>query len=241
MSSTEPPQPPDPANLPPPGPDGPVAQPPPPAPGVAPQAPPQQAPQPAARPMANPGLQGGPPPGGTGWYNGPLPIASLAPRETFWSAVGRTLVKSIVVLGVVLFGLFMIPVTLIAIGAALGGGGDTELAGTPRTLVAGEARADVRLVAIPITGIILGEDRGQGGGGLFGAIDATYGYTIKEELAELADDPDHRALDLANRLAAFDPAVVKAIRRSVKSAVDQPLEAGLALERRLAEAVDRTT
>ncbi len=140
--------------------------------------------------MANPGLQGGPPPGGTGWYNGPLPIASLAPRETFWSAVGRTLVKSIVVLGVVLFGLFMIPVTLIAIGAALGGGGDTELAGTPRTLVAGEARADVRLVAIPITGIILGEDRGQGGGGLFGAVDATYGYTIKEELAELAEDPD---------------------------------------------------
>ncbi len=60
-------------------------------------------------------------------------------------------------------------------------------------------------------------------------------------VTELADDPDHRALDLADRLAAFDPAVVKAIRRSVKSAVDQPLEAGLALERRLAEAVDRTT
>ncbi|MEL6983729.1 MAG: S49 family peptidase, partial [Actinomycetota bacterium] len=177
----------------PPGPGGgrspagnPAAQPPPPGPNATPQPGPQAgAPaggQPAFQPVRQ--NQG---PEGMAWYNGPVPISSLAPRETIGSAIGRTLVKAIVGLAVLLLALFLIPLTLIGVGAALGGGG-AEIDGTPRSLVAGEARADVRLVAIPITGVILGEDRGAGGG-LFSAIDATYGYTIKEELEELADDP----------------------------------------------------
>ncbi|MGH1493811.1 MAG: enoyl-CoA hydratase/isomerase family protein [Acidimicrobiales bacterium] len=56
-------------------------------------------------------------------------------------------------------------------------------------------------------------------------------------ITELADDPDSRALELAERLASFEPSVVKAIRRAVKSAGDHPLSAGLALEHRLARSV----
>lgn len=204
MSTSEPPSSSDPGDLPPPGPGGPAAQPPPPSqpsqpagpdgsaqtpppPGAQPPPPgPNAAAQPPPQPAFQPVRQGQGP-DGTAWYSGPLPIASLAPRETIGSAIGRTLVKAIVGLGVLLLALFLIPLTLIGVGAALGGGG-AEIDGTPRSLVAGEARADVRLVAIPVTGIILGEDRGAGGG-LFGAIDATYGYTIKAELEELADDP----------------------------------------------------
>jgi len=45
------------------------------------------------------------------------------------------------------------------------------------------------------------------------------------------------ALALAGRLARLDPAAVKAIRRAVRGAHDLPLEAGVALERRLALAL----
>ncbi|MEM9562784.1 MAG: S49 family peptidase [Actinomycetota bacterium] len=126
---------------------------------------------------------------GGGWYNGPIPIESLAPRETFGAAIGKTLVKALTVLVVLLGGLFLIPIFFIALGAAIGGGGSPDSISTPRELVAGERSADIRLAAIPITGVILGEDRGGGGGGgLFGALDVTYGYTIKEELADLAEN-----------------------------------------------------
>src|SRR5207237_335296 len=45
------------------------------------------------------------------------------------------------------------------------------------------------------------------------------------------------ALGLAGRLARLDPAAVKAVRRAVRGAHDLPLEAGIALERRLALAL----
>jgi len=45
------------------------------------------------------------------------------------------------------------------------------------------------------------------------------------------------ALGLAGRLARLDPAAVKAVRRAVRGAHDLPLEAGVALERRLALAL----
>ncbi len=162
--------------------------PPPPEPGQQPAAAPPPPPPPAPGSVPAPGPAGPAVPPGAGWYNGPIPIAGLAPRETVGSAIGRTLVKALTILAVVLFGLILIPITLIAIGAALGGGADPENASTSRTLVAGERAADVRLVAVPVTGLILGEDRDQSTGGLFGALDVTYGYTIAEELADLADD-----------------------------------------------------
>jgi enoyl-CoA hydratase/carnithine racemase len=42
------------------------------------------------------------------------------------------------------------------------------------------------------------------------------------------------ARDLANRLAARDPEAVRATKRAVRDGLDLSLEAGLALERRLA-------
>jgi enoyl-CoA hydratase len=45
------------------------------------------------------------------------------------------------------------------------------------------------------------------------------------------------ALDLARRLAALDPAVVRSVRRAARASLDEGLEAALALERRLALAL----
>lgn len=56
-------------------------------------------------------------------------------------------------------------------------------------------------------------------------------------VSELADDPEQRALDLADRLASVDREAVAALKRALRAAVDLPLAAGLALERRLAERV----
>lgn len=127
----------------------------------------------------------------TAWYSGPVPIDALLPKERFGTAVGLTLVKSLIVAFVAVVALTMIPVMIIAISAAVigaaGAGAEIDPSATPRTVVTGEAGADLRLVAVPVTGLILGEDRGQGGS-FFGALDVTYGYTVKEELARLADD-----------------------------------------------------
>lgn len=74
------------------------------------------------------------------------------------------------------------------------------------------------------------------------ALAENYSDTQAHEMGivtELADDPDERAMEMARRLASFDSEVVKTIRRAVKSATDQPLDAGLATERRLAEAIRR--
>jgi enoyl-CoA hydratase/carnithine racemase len=56
-------------------------------------------------------------------------------------------------------------------------------------------------------------------------------------VSELSEDPDARALALAQRLAAYDRTVVAAIKRSLRAAVDLDLSAGLALESRLSLAV----
>lgn len=126
----------------------------------------------------------------TAWYNGPLPISALVARESVGSAIGRTAIKSLTALIIIGGGLFIIPFLFIVFAAALGAatGGGIEEGTTPTALVAGEADADLKLVAVPITGLILGEDKGAGGGGLFAPTDITYGYTVKEQLAELADD-----------------------------------------------------
>ncbi len=56
-------------------------------------------------------------------------------------------------------------------------------------------------------------------------------------VSETAEDPDGRADELARELAALDPDAVRALKRSLRAAVDLPLDAGLALERRMAAAV----
>ena len=98
------------------------------------------------------------------------------------STIGRTAVKALTALIIIGGGLAVIPILLFgliaAIAAAAGGG--VEETATPLTLVAGEANADIKLVAVPISGVILGEDKGADGGGLFSPANLTYGYTVKE-------------------------------------------------------------
>ncbi len=53
-------------------------------------------------------------------------------------------------------------------------------------------------------------------------------------VSALADDADRAAEDLAAALSALDPAALRAMKRALRAAVDLPIEAGLALERRLA-------
>ena len=53
----------------------------------------------------------------------------------------------------------------------------------------------------------------------------------------LADDPDAAAHDLAADLASRDPLAMRQLKRSLRAAVDLPLAAGLAVERRLSRTV----
>lgn len=104
------------------------------------------------------------------------------------SAIGRTAVKALTALIILGAGLILLPILFIALVAGLaGGGGGGEGLPTTRSFVSGERNADVNLVAVPISGLILGEEP-DNSGSLFQAISITYGYRIQEELAELADD-----------------------------------------------------
>lgn len=52
----------------------------------------------------------------------------------------------------------------------------------------------------------------------------------------LADDPDAAARDLAVTLAGYEPGPLRNLKRCLRAAVDLPLDAGLAVERRLSRA-----
>lgn len=117
-------------------------------------------------------------------------MTALAPRETVGSAIGRTAVKSLTAVIIIGGGLLIIPFLFLLVAAAIGAaaGGGIEETTTPTELIVGEADADVRLVAVPISGLILGEESAADGGGLFSPVDITYGYKLREDLAELAQD-----------------------------------------------------
>jgi enoyl-CoA hydratase/carnithine racemase len=53
-------------------------------------------------------------------------------------------------------------------------------------------------------------------------------------ISMVADDPDGAAAELAATLASRDPAVIRTTKRCLRAALDLPLDAGLAVERRLA-------
>lgn len=52
-------------------------------------------------------------------------------------------------------------------------------------------------------------------------------------LTMVADDPDETARDLATRFAGYDRSALRALKRALRAAVDQPLAEGLETERRL--------
>lgn len=132
-------------------------------------------------------------PAGTqgGWYSGPWPAPGVKTTESTGAVIGRTLIMSITAL-IILLGLpivFLIALIagLAGLGAATAAEGQDAIGGGFTEFVAGERSAETRLVAVPVIGPILGEDRG-GGGFLSAATGVTYGYSIKERLLELADD-----------------------------------------------------
>ncbi len=141
-------------------------------------------PGPAQAPASAPANNGG-------WYNGPWPAPGMAPVESVGSAIARTAIKALTAL-VILFGLPLLALIVLgsafaAIGSAAGG--DETLETTAgRQFIAGDRGGSTELVAVSVFGPILGEERG-GGGGLFSTVTGvTYGYNVKETLAELAED-----------------------------------------------------
>jgi protease-4 len=150
-----------------------------------------------------PGTPGGPPPGGPGWppsggwYHGPFPVPGLIAKESIPRAMGKTAAKCVVALVTLgaggLLGLFLTIAVLAALAQAADddGGGPSSLR---TTFVVGDKGNDNKLLAIPITGLILGEK--ESGGGLFSLVDATYGYEIKAKLEAAAERDDIKGIVL---------------------------------------------
>lgn len=114
-------------------------------------------------------------------------------NESTGAAIGRTAIKAltalVILFGLPIIGLIVLISALAGLGAAAGSTVDEDAAGTFTDYVAGERSGSTRLVAVPVIGGILGEERG-GGGFLSSAAGVTYGYNIKETLLELAEDDD---------------------------------------------------
>ncbi len=146
---------------------------PPPSPGPQWQAPPPQV-------TYSPNLQP--------WYSGPYPPPGA--REGTWTMIWRTGVKAIVAagcFGVTLgFALFLPLLILAAFLASSDSGGDD--------VVYGEPSAQKRILSIPVTGVILGEELEPAG--IFGLPGVVYGYDIREKLRDAAEDDDIAAVIL---------------------------------------------
>lgn len=143
-------------------------------PGAAPQPQPQQPPPPAPvwRPMP-------PPP----------PREPGAFKRGFGLGLGASLGAGIG-LGVVGFGLVVVLVIAL-VGLVSGGGGNATTEPVTET-VWGDPSAGARLVAVPVTGVILG---GESDGATFGG--STYGYEVADTIDALGtDDADGLILEL---------------------------------------------
>lgn len=135
----------------------------------------------------------GPPPGPVGWYSGPVPFQGLVARESIGRAVGRTVAKTLAAVGT--FGVAVLGL-LVVMGVALSGiSATTPEADLPTTFVAGDDGNANTLLAIPVTGVILGESEG-GGGFLSSLTSATYGYQVKADLEAAAERNDIKGVVL---------------------------------------------
>lgn len=140
---------------------------------------------------------GGPPVGfgavGQAWYSGPYPPPGA--REGTWTMIWRTATRAVVAagcFGVTLgFALFLplLVVAVIVAGTDSGGGGED--------VVFGEAGTPAKLLSIPVSGVILGEELEPAG--FFGLPGVVYGYDIREKLRVAAE-----AEDVAGVVLEFD-------------------------------------
>jgi protease-4 len=111
-------------------------------------------------------------------------------RDGFWRSLGRTAAKCVVALATLGIGSIVLLALLAGGLAAIAGvvGSDAEQADELNSdFVEGDLGNGNVLLAVPVTGTILGE---SGGGGLFGGVDATYGYQIRQKLSEAAERRD---------------------------------------------------
>ena len=124
---------------------------------------------------------------------GPMPAPGVRPpgyfRRGFAVGLGATLGAGLA-LTVVGFTMTVIMVlALVGLIAGSGGGSAPEL---PTETVWGAPEATTRLIAVPVTGVILG---GEGDGATFGG--ATYGYEVADTIDGLqAEDADGLILEL---------------------------------------------
>ena len=120
----------------------------------------------------------------------PLPLPQPSPfRRGFGLGLGASLGAGLA-LGAV--GLGLVVVMVLALVGLASGGGETETAGPVTETVWGEPTAGTRLVAVPVTGVILGS---ESDGATFGG--ATYGYEVADTIDSLAaEDADGLVLEL---------------------------------------------
>jgi protease-4 len=123
----------------------------------------------------------------------PAPVGPPAPRhENFFVSLLKTGARTIVITGVIAavlgVGLFAGLLFIVALVAGAGGSADPTITvgrDVTATFVEGDRTADTVVLAVPVSGLILGSP-GEGGG--FGA-SVTYGYDVKRWL-ELAAEND---------------------------------------------------
>ena len=118
----------------------------------------QRGPMTPPRPAPGPGGPAGP----IGWYSGPVPFNGLVARESIGRAVGKTVAKSLAAVATLGIGLLAMVLLLVATVATLNGAGAPTEA-LPTSFVAGDEGNPNKLLAIPVTGVILGENENQGG------------------------------------------------------------------------------
>jgi len=155
-----------------------------------PPAPPPSATPPSGAAGPPPGPPGRPPSppadgrGPYGWYSGPVPVRGLVARESLGQAIGRTVVTTLAAL--VAAGVAVLAVVVLAAVTIAGVAGQAAPSGElTTTFVAGDEGNRNTLLAIPITGVILGED--DGAGSLLSVLaGVTYGYDVKADLERAA-------------------------------------------------------
>jgi len=154
---------------------------------------PGSGPQPPPGPPTPPRAPVGMPAGPVGWYSGPVPFQGLVARENIGRAIGRTIAVTLAALVTLGFGMLAL-VMLMAVSIAAVSGGPSTTGDLPTTFVAGDEGNANLLLAIPVTGVIVGE---QQGGWLSAALqDLTDGYRVKADLERAAARRDVKGIVL---------------------------------------------
>ncbi|MFN0027903.1 MAG: S49 family peptidase [Acidimicrobiales bacterium] len=122
-----------------------------------------------------------------------MPFTGLVARESVGRAIGKTVAIVLTAVTTLSLGFLAMLLVMVAVLANLAAT-PTDTTGLAQTFVTGDEGNPRTVLAIPVTGVILGENEG---GGLFASlVDATYGYDVKAELEAAAADPGIRAVVL---------------------------------------------